>query len=361
MEQVARVIDVRDVGAVAAIQDLLWRLMENDVVQGLLVALQTHPNEAPAPTLIKNRERLERANPLAPVMTLNCAKIVGMLLAQESGKQLAAVMRPCEARALAELSGCDQLSLDDLLTVSIDCLGSHDEVDYQQRATLWGDDVPTQESLRWSRRGQIAPYRFRQACQVCEQPYFDQAHIVIGLLGQDVTEEILIFMESGLAEQVGLADGGWTRPATGEELIKRRTTIAKLVAQRQVARRRLLAGMREKAKRFRDFWEIFESCTLCGECQEACPLTTASGFDINGYKENTPEYVADRILDIVRRSELCVGCGMCEMVCHLGIPLTLITQLLADQVQIKHEILAALTGGASESQYRRAGSVSHSH
>ena len=49
MEQIVRVVDVREKGAVAAVQDLLWWLMENDVVQGLLVPLQTHPNEAPAP------------------------------------------------------------------------------------------------------------------------------------------------------------------------------------------------------------------------------------------------------------------------------------------------------------------------
>ena len=124
---------------------------------------QAHPREAPAPTLIKNRERLAKANPLAPVMTLNSANIVGLLLSQESGKRLAAVMRPCEARALVELAKQGQVRLADLVTVSIDCLGSHDEVDYEMRTDLWGDDVPTRESLRWSRQGQIAPYRFRQA------------------------------------------------------------------------------------------------------------------------------------------------------------------------------------------------------
>jgi hypothetical protein len=46
-----RALDVRDRGADAAVRDVLWRLMELDIVQGLLVPLQTQPNEAPAPTL----------------------------------------------------------------------------------------------------------------------------------------------------------------------------------------------------------------------------------------------------------------------------------------------------------------------
>jgi formate dehydrogenase subunit beta len=338
MEQVARVLDVKEGGAVAAVQDLLWQLMEKDVVQGLLVPLQTHPHEAPAPTLIKNRERLDKANPLAPVMTLNSARIVGLLLAGESGKRLAAVMRPCEIRALVELA---QVSQDDLVTVSVDCLGSHDEADYEQRAALWGDDVPTRESLRWSRRGQIAPYRFRSACQMCEQPYYDQASITVGLFGQDLNEQILVFTSAELAGRVGLDADGRSRPATQAELAARQKTIERLVAQRHRARQRLLDEIQRKTAELADLLALFGSCTLCGACQEACPL---SEFDMDAYADNTPEYVAARLLDLTRRAESCVGCGMCEAACHLGLPLTLLIQMLADRVQMRQSIVAALAG-----------------
>jgi formate dehydrogenase subunit beta len=342
MEQVVRTLTVKETGAVAAVQDLLWKLMERDIAQALLVPLQTHPQEAPAPTLIKNRERLDKANPLAPVMTLNSAKIVGLLLAQESGKRLAAVMRPCEVRALAELAAQGQVSLSDVITISIDCLGSHDEGDYEQRAGLWGDDVPTRESLRWSRKGQIAPYRFRQACQICERPFFDQADITIGLLGQDVSDKILVLIKSDLADRVGFCDNGWTLPATESDLQSRRMTIGNLVAQRRKTRQRLLGEIQEKTAELTDLLAVFSSCTLCGACQEACPLTAVSGFDMDVYEDNTPEYIAARLLDVTRRSEMCVGCGMCEAACHLGVPLMLVTQMIAEQAQVRQRISAAL-------------------
>jgi formate dehydrogenase subunit beta len=344
MDQVVRALNVKGAGAISVVQDLLWKLMEWDAAQALLVPLQTHPQEAPAPTLIKNRERLKKANPLAPVMTLNSAKIVGLLLAQESDKRLAAVMRPCEARALAELAAQGQVSLEDLITISIDCLGSHDEGDYEQRAALWGDDVPTQESLRWSRRGQIAPYRFRRACQICEQPYYDQADITIGLLGQDVSEKILVLMKADLADRVGFSGDGWTLPATNEDLEKRRRTIDSLVAQHREARRRFLGEIRQKTVELTDLLAIFSSCTLCGDCQEACPLTAVSGFDMDAYADNTPEYIAARLLDVTRRSEACAGCGMCEAACHLGIPLMLVTQMIAEQAQLRQKLITALGG-----------------
>jgi formate dehydrogenase subunit beta len=344
MERIVGVIDVREKGAVATVRDLLWRLMEHDVVQGLLVPLQAHPHEAPAPTLIKSRGRLDKADPLAPVMTLNSAKIVGLLLAQESGKRMAAVMRPCEARALVELAQRNRVSLDELVTISIDCLGSHDEVDYEQRAKLWGDDAPTREALRWSRRGQIASYRFRPACQVCERPHFDQADLVVGLFGQNLDEQILILADLGLAKRIGLdvtAGVGAVTPATEEGLKRRQRTIDDLVARRHRTRERLLGEIRTKAAELADLFTLFGSCTLCGECLEACPMTPASDLDMDGYEENTPEYVAARLLDIASRSESCVGCGMCEAACHLGMPLMLVTQMIAEQSKIRNEIVAA--------------------
>jgi formate dehydrogenase subunit beta len=347
MERILRVVDIGERGAVDAVRALLWSLMEADIVQALLVPLQRHPHEAPAPTLIKNRERLNKANPLAPVMTLNSAKIVGLLLAQESGKRLAAVMRPCEICALLELRDQDRIILDDLVTISVDCLGSHDEDDYVQRSVLWGDEFPTHESLRWSRRGPIAPYRFRQACQVCERPTFDQADISIGLFGQNTKEQMLVSIRPEIEKRTGFARIYTTRAAREEDLSRRNRILNEFLEQRHKAHQRALTEIRSKVAELTDLVFLLESCTLCGKCQEACPLTRVSEFDIEAYEENTQAYLAARILDIVRRSESCVGCGMCEAACELGIPLMLITQMIRERTSFRQDILEALSNPAS--------------
>jgi ferredoxin len=242
---------------------------------------------------------------------------------------------------LVELAKQNRVSLGDLIMISVDCLGSHAERDYEQRVTLWGDDVPTRESLRWSRRGQIAPYRFRQACQMCEQPHFDDANIVIGLFGQNVSKQVLVFMEADLAEQVGLQNAGWTQSVCEDDILGRQTTIQELVVQRQKTRQRLLDEMRSNAIELTDLLAVFGSCTLCGECMEVCPLTPVSGLDMDEYGDSTLEYSAARLLDMALRSESCVGCGMCEAVCHLGLPLMLMTQMLAEVTDPASELIAA--------------------
>lgn len=348
MSRIIRAINIGNKGAVFAVQELLWGLLEKQVVQGLLVPLQAHANEAPAPTLIKNRERLDKANPLAPVLTLNSAKIVGLLLAQSSHKRLAAVMRPCEARTLFELAEQGQIDLNELVTISVDCLGSHQEQDYEQRTVLWGDMIPTQESLRWSRRGQIAPYRFREACQICEEPCFDDADISIGLFGQNIKENILVSVKESLGREIGFNNNDWGRPATQREVLNRQHTIEKLVAQRHRSRARLLDQVQQKASELSDLLALFSSCTLCGECVEACPLSALYEFDMAAYADSTPEYVTARILNLIQRSESCTGCGMCEAACHLGIPLMLITQMMAERAQVKRSVVEAFTAQAAQ-------------
>jgi formate dehydrogenase subunit beta len=279
-----------------------------------LVPLQTHPNEAPAPTLIKNRERLDKATPLAPLTTLNSAKIVALLLPQESQKRLAAVMRPCEVRALFELSRQDQVVLDDLITVGIDCVESH-----------------VQDA-----------YHLRRACQICEQPTCDQTDLTIGLLGQDLGESILIYADDELATRIGLYDDGVGRPATEAQLARRQQALDHLVTQRRQVRQRLLDEMQRKTAEPSDLSALFSACTLCGECQEACPLTPLCALDLDAYEDNTPAYVAARFKDLIQRAEWCTGCGMCEAVCHMRIPLTLLMQMIAERAPARQRIVTAI-------------------
>lgn len=343
MDQIARSLEIGASDATAVVRELLWRLMDRGIVQGLLVPLQTTLRESPAPTLIKNRERLERADPLAPVMQLNSAKIAGMLLEQESDKRLGVVLRPCEARTLMALANRGVLSLDRLVTISIDCLGSHEAADYDQRINTWGDDFPVRESLRWSGRGQIAAYRYRLACQICLKPYFDSADIAIGLFGQRLSESLIVMVDATLANQIGLDNIGRSRPIDAEspQLAKRQKTIDDVVSRRRAARRRTFLDFKRDHKGVEDYLSLFETCLLCGACQEACPLTgtLVPAFNLQDFDASTEEYCRSRLLDMVTRSGYCSGCGICQTACSRGIPLLLITQMLAACQNLRDELV----------------------
>jgi ferredoxin len=293
------------------VQEALWQLVEGDVVQAILAPLQTHPREVPAPTLIKKRERLTRANPLASVLPFNSAKIARLLLAQapaqgngdelQAPKRLAAVLRPCEARALAPPPG-------NLLMVSVDCL----EICLQREA---------------------APHHLRRACQVCARPYFDQAHIVIGLLGQDIDAHVLVLADDELSAQ--LCPGA--PPAPQEALERRQQAIRELAVQRREDLHRLLDEIQPD-----DLYKLLAPCTLCGDCLDVCPLSPK--FDVHSFEGNTPRYVAARLQSLALQAEQCAGCGACDDACPQRIPLLLLARLFAERPQSRQAALNVVGG-----------------
>ncbi|NIO41037.1 MAG: hypothetical protein GTO41_13205 [Burkholderiales bacterium] len=70
-------------------------------------------------------------------------------------------------------------------------------------------------------------------------------------------------------------------------------------------------------------------------------MTPMSDFGMDDYQDNSREYVANRLLDIASRSESCAGCGMCQAACQLGIPLLLVTQMIAEQADVRRTITQA--------------------
>jgi len=232
---VKAVVEVKEGDVLAALRQFLRGLLEAQVVDALLVPLELPSGDAVVQTLVKDPERLERANPLAPVMPVNSASLVSRLTRRGNREKVGVVLRSCEMRALIELVKLQQASLDNLVTLGIDCLGTYEVTEYAQ---LRSDDDdgsgPSREQLKAASQGEILPvegYEFRAACQICEYPVPANVDIAIGIIGVDTETKILLDMgpEIGkeVLEKLGLGEG---------EAPAREETVAKLVAEREKAR-----------------------------------------------------------------------------------------------------------------------------
>jgi len=200
------VIPVENNDTLAAVRGFLKQLLAEGVVEALLVPMET-PAGTITPALVSDPVLLDAANPLAPVMGLNAARVAGRVSIREPRGRIGVVLRSCELRALVELVKLQQASLEDMVTISIDCLGTYDVPVY---AEMQADDGVDMVALyATARSGELAPqgvalekgkgYTFRDACQMCEQPHFEGADITLELFGADLTTGVPVSLPEEIA------------------------------------------------------------------------------------------------------------------------------------------------------------------
>jgi formate dehydrogenase subunit beta len=194
------ILSVGDGGTLEAIRTFLRHLLQRKLVDALLVPLELPAGNNVAPTIVSNPDMLQTANPLAPVMPLNSARLVSLMTTvSPSPNRLGVVLRSCELRALIELVKLKQASLENLLLIGVDCLGTYSISDYgkfvQETAS------PVRDFLNKFREGKEDPL-LRQACQVCEYPIPMNADLVIGLVGMDFNTGILLKANTPQGEEI---------------------------------------------------------------------------------------------------------------------------------------------------------------
>ena len=331
-----------------ALQNFLSKLLEEGVVDYLLVPLEISHGRTLAQTLVKDRAHLDRANPFSPVMPVSSAGIVSQLTIDQSGKKLGAVLKPCEIRALIELVKLGQASLENLVIIGTDCLGTYEVEDYAKLIDkMVGAAEEKGARVLAKMRQSIAkpdtkplPISLRPACKMCNSFTPLLADITLGLFGME--DGISTSLESELAEKLGLEV---------KETPSRQEAIAQLLDSCNQAREQVFAQFRERMETIVDFADCLDTCTLCYACSSACPICycRVCFFRTDTFEPESERYYrwAERggalrmpteilLYHLTRLNHVavsCCGCGMCESACPRKLPLTTIFQTVGDGVQ----------------------------
>lgn len=342
-------VEVAEGDTLGALQSFLGRLLTEDIVDALLVPQKLPTGDNVVPTLIRDPAKLTGVDPIAPVMPVIAAKAVSDVTATEHGERLAAVLRSCELRAVIELVKLQQASLDNVILIGVDCLGTYKVKDYASLIEAGVD--PTAEALTGAAEGQLTAhdgYQFRAACRICEKPIpggpdVHHPDITIGFLGVDPGKQILIEASDELAEKLGLEAA--ETPSGREEIIER------LIAERTAERDKMFAAFRERAVGMDDLLAEFSTCIRCYNCMGACPICYCKEciFRTPTFDHASPQYFrwAERkgsirlptdtlLFHLTRLNHMatsCVGCGMCESACPSELPVALIFRAVGQETQ----------------------------
>ena len=327
-----------------AVRTFLHSLLQRNLVDALLVPLELPAGDNVVPTLVRDPDKLQGANPLAPVMPLNSARLVSDITSvSPSPNKLGVVLRSCELRALIELVKLKQASLENLLLIGIDCLGTYSRDNYEKFARE--TKTPAADFLKKFREGKEDPL-LRKACQVCEYPVPMNTDLTIGLIGMDFNKGILLQAgtpEGGnVIEKLELSEGD-----SGE----RETAISGLVNRKSKKREQLFKQIQEDVSGLEKLLTALAPCINCHNCKTVCPLCYCKEcfFDSPVFEFEAEKYLSwaqrkgalrmptDTLLfHLTRLNHMvssCVGCGLCTEACPNNVPVFDIFRLVGEQVQ----------------------------
>ena len=339
------ILDTSKDGMLEVIKGFLKGLLEKELVNAVLVPVELPSGNNVVQTLVSNPAKLESANPLAPVLPVNSARIVSSITRTGSSqRKIAVVLRSCELRAVIELAKLKQVTLDNLLIIGIDCYGTYSINDYSNLAE--NSKSPTDIMLENTKNGKEDKL-LREACQVCEYFYPMNADIVIGLVGMDTEKAVTIQATSEQGERV--LDSMELQESSSNK--ERQAAIEKLVTQRTAKKDELYGKTREEVTGEEKLLKMFARCVNCHNCRDACPICYCREclFD-----SPTFEFGADKYLDWAEKKDAlrmptdtllfhltrlnhmassCVGCGLCQEACPNEVPVFSIFRMVGDKVQ----------------------------
>lgn len=337
-------IQIDGSGPVPALQAFLRGLLEDETLGGIMVPVHLFGKGLPMPTLVTDPEQFSGADPLAPAFPMNSAKLLSRLTRGQSGERIAAVMRPCEIRAFVELVKLNQGSLDDLILVGMDCMGALDNVAYQR---FIGQDDPFEKTVEFHKMSANGGADISPACKACEYPAPENADIVIGVAGADLSDHIPVMATSPRGESLlnglGLPEIGGTNG--------RDEALEAMVAKRTANRDEMIERTKAATGTLTDLSEYLSACVNCYNCRVACPVCYCKEcvFNTDVFEHKPWQYMGwakrkgslkmptDTIFYHLTRmahmSMACVGCGQCSNACPNGIPVMELFRTVAARTQ----------------------------
>jgi formate dehydrogenase subunit beta len=339
------VIEVKDTKTKEAINSFLESLLEKNLVSALLVPREVPSKDIVVQSLMTNSNGLKEVNVISPVLPVSSARIISEMTRLSSYKNpVGVVLRSCEIRALIELVKLKQASLDNLLIIGVDCLGTYSVSDYQNLCKQ--GNSPSDELLRKFKEGGGEDTKLRKACQVCEYPIPSNADLVIGLVGVDFEKNILLKSCTEKGEKILEK---FSFPEFNQS--KREEPVSKYLSKKIEQRDTLFSEMKRELNGWENLLSILSTCIHCHNCMRVCPIcycrecffeSPTFEFDSEKYlmwakRKGSIKMPRDTTLfHLGRMSHMatsCVGCGLCEQACPSNIPLLKIFKTVSYNVQ----------------------------
>jgi formate dehydrogenase subunit beta len=326
------------------IKDFLLQVMEKNQIKNIIIPLLVPSKKNVFPALVKKKEMLENAKPIAPVLPVSTATMISRITKlSPSPEKIIAFLKPCELRATLELAKFKQIILDNVILISYDCMGAY-ETDYYEDSLSKGDDIDSKyfsENLLKGKKDD----NIRDACQVCEDFYpTDFADIGIGFIGTNGAVLIEANTNKGkeLLDNLGLDSfDAKDRDEKLEEISKNR--------MREWSDKK--GEIKKSVTGIDNLSNYFANCINCHNCMGQCPICFCkecfwesptfefSPLNFLGWAERkgAVKLPTDTLFfhlgRLTHMSTSCISCGLCSDACPKDIKVHEVFHLVGDDTQ----------------------------
>jgi len=314
------------------------------------------------PVLITDpKELIETAGSLH-CTSPNIARFLKEYLDGAFSLKIAVAVKPCDAKAIIELAKRNQINLDNLLLIGMNCTGTlpsakakkimkeefgvdpaevvAEEIEDNKLTITLKDGTEKKRDLaELEEKG----YGRRENCRRCETNVPVMADIACGKWGttDKNTTFIEVCSEKGAEFIEAAIEAGNIRveqPSSDATETRRKKDEAAIELAQQWQEKDF-ASLEEMstAERFSYWFGQFSHCIKCYGCRDACPICYCKDCYLEADRGlvSAGEIPPDVMFPMVRITHVmdsCVNCGQCQDVCPMELPLSRLIFLLSKKM-----------------------------
>ena len=340
--------DVAECGG--AVTGLLKFALENNIVDGVLAVKKGADLYEAVPTLITDPDEIAGAAGSLHCGTLLLSKLIKKYLDGARDKRLAVTVKGCDAMGIYELAKRNQVNLDNLLLIGVNCGGTVSPVTarkmIREKFEVDPDDVVKEEidkgqfiimTKDGEHRGismddlEDAGYGRRPNCRRCKMKIPRQADLACGnwgvigdKAGKATFVEVCSEKGANLLNAAVAAGAVATEPANPKGIEIRGKVEKSMLKLGDKWRARYFESLGEGKERLQKIMEDTSRCIKCYACIENCPIcycvecSTKKPYLVE--PGQVPPPFMFHLIRYVHVSDSCVNCGQCEEHCAMDIP-----------------------------------------
>jgi formate dehydrogenase subunit beta len=354
-----------------AVTGLLKFALENDIVDGVLAVKKGVDLYDAVPTLITDPAEIAQTAGSLHCGTLLLSKLIKKYLGGAEDMRLAVTVKGCDAMGIYELAKRNQVNLDNLLLIGVNCGGTVSPVLARkmiaEKFEVDPDDVVKEEIDKGqfiivTKDGQHkgismdeledAGYGRRPNCRRCKMKIPRQADLACGnwgvigdKAGKATFVEVCSEKGADLLNRAAKAGAIATGPANPKGIEIRGKVENAMLKLGDKWRARYFESLGEGKERLQKVMEDSSRCTKCYACIENCPICYCVECSTK-----KPYLVPPGVLPVpfmfhliryAHVADSCVNCGQCEENC----PMEIANSLYMHALQVDMEKMFGHTPG----------------